>query len=237
MPETQTMVEDLEAKGARARVASRALARVSSRAKDQALANIADGLIARQGEVLAANEEDCRAAREDRLGDAILGRLVLTRERLDAMASDVRAVAALPDPVGESLDVRIMPNGLQVGRRRVPLGVIGAIYESRPNVTIDIASLCIKSGNGLILRGGKEAIRSNKVLAELIRDSVDSAVLPRDAVQFVESTDRALVGRMLGMKEYIDLIVPRGSAELVRRVAAEASMPAITGGIGSAIST
>ena len=226
------MVEDLEAKGARARVASRALARVSSRAKDQALANIADGLIARQGEVLAANEEDCRAAREDRLGDAILGRLVLTRERLDAMASDVRAVAALPDPVGESLDVHIMPNGLQVGRRRVPLGVIGAIYESRPNVTIDIASLCIKSGNGLILRGGKEAIRSNKVLAELIRDSVDSAVLPRDAVQFVESTDRALVGRMLGMKEYIDLIVPRGSAELVRRVAAEASMPAVTGGIG-----
>ena len=148
------------------------------------------------------------------------------------MAADVRSVAALPDPIGQTFDMREMPNGLRVGKRRVPLGVIGAIYESRPDVTVDIAVLCVKSGNAVVLRGGKEAIHSNTVLAALIRDHIDAAGVPREAVQFVESTDRALVGEMLSMKEHIDLIIPRGGAELVRRVASEASMPAITGGIG-----
>ena len=228
----QTAVDELVVKGTKAREASRALAKLPSQVKDQALANVADGLKARQEEILAANESDCRAGRRNGLSDANLGRLVLDPERLDALADDVRRVAALPDPVGETFDMRTLPNGLTAGRRRVPLGVIGAIFESRPNVTIDIAVLCLKSGNAVILRGGKEAVQSNTVLAALVRDSISIAGVPKEAVQFVESTDRALVGQMLKMKEHIDLIIPRGGAELVRRVASEAAMPAITGGIG-----
>ena len=225
-------VDELANKGARARKASRALAKLSSYVKDQALNGIADGLKARQEEILAANEQDLEAGRQAGLSDALMDRLVLDPARLEGMAAGVRSVAALPDPVGETFDVRELPNGLRVGKRRVPLGVIGAIYESRPDVTVDIAVLCVKSGNAVVLRGGKEAIHSNTVLAALIRDHIDAAGVPREAVQFVESTDRALVGEMLSMKEHIDLIVPRGGAELVRRVASEASMPAITGGIG-----
>ena len=228
----QTAVDELVVKGTKAREASRALAKLPSQVKDQALANVADGLKARQEEILAANESDCQAGRRNGLSDAILGRLVLDPERLDALADDVRRVAALPDPVGETFDMRTLPNGLTAGRRRVPLGVIGAIFESRPNVTIDIAVLCLKSGNAVILRGGKEAIHSNTVLTALVRESIAIAGVPKDAVQFVESTDRALVGQMLKMKEHIDLIIPRGGTELVRRVASEAAMPAITGGIG-----
>ena len=225
-------VDELANKGARARKASRALAKLSSYVKDQALNGIADGLKARQEEILAANEQDLEAGRQAGLGDALMDRLLLDPARLEGMAAGVRSVAALPDPVGETFDMRELPNGLRVGKRRVPLGVIGAIYESRPDVTVDIAVLCVKSGNAVVLRGGKEAIHSNTVLAALIRDHIDAAGVPREAVQFVESTDRALVGEMLSMKERIDLIVPRGGAELVRRVASEASMPAITGGIG-----
>ena len=225
-------VDELVDKGARARKASGALAKISSYVKDQALNRIADGLKARQEEILAANEQDLEAGRQAGLGDALMDRLLLDPARLEGVAADVRSVAALPDPIGETFDMREMPNGLRVGKRRVPLGVIGAIYESRPDVTVDIAALCIKSGNAVVLRGGKEAIHSNSVLAALIRDHIDSAGVPREAVQFVESTDRALVGEMLSMKEHIDLIIPRGGAELVRRVASEASMPAITGGIG-----
>jgi glutamate-5-semialdehyde dehydrogenase len=156
----------------------------------------------------------------------------MTPERLDSIANDVGNVVSLPDPVGETMEMRTMPNGLQVGRRRVPLGVIGAIYESRPNVTVDISALCLKSGNGVILRGGKEAIETNSAFASVIRDSIDAAGGPKDAVQFIESTDRSLVGAMLKMKDAIDLIIPRGGQELIRRVAEEAAMPAITGGIG-----
>ena len=228
----QTAVDELQVKGARARRASGALAKLSSYVKDQALNGIADGLKARQEEILAANEQDLEAGRQAGLSDALMDRLVLDPARLEGMAAGVRSVAALPDPVGETFDMRELPNGLRVGKRRVPLGVIGAIYESRPDVTVDIAVLCVKSGNAVVLRGGKEAIHSNTVLAALIRDHIDAAGVPREAVQFVESTDRALVGEMLSMKEHIDLIVPRGGAELVRRVASEASMPAITGGIG-----
>jgi len=148
------------------------------------------------------------------------------------MAVDVRRVMALPDPVGETFDESTRPNGLRVGRRRVPLGVIGAVYESRPNVTIDIAVLCLKSGNAVVLRGGREAARTNAALAGLVRESIADAGVSPDTVQFIESSDRALVGRMLEMKGGIDLIIPRGGADLIRRVASEALMPAITGGIG-----
>ena len=225
-------MDELEAIGVKARKASRILARLPTGVKDQALARIADGLKARQEELLAANEADCEAARGRGMGEVALDRLQLDPERLDAMAADVRSVAALPDPVSETFDMRVLPNGLQAGKRRVPLGVIGAIYESRPNITIDIGVLCLKSGNAVILRGGSEAVRSNSALAGLIRDCIADAGVPPDAVQFVESTDRALVGRMLKMKEYIDLVIPRGGAELVRRVASDAAMPAVTGGIG-----
>ena len=148
------------------------------------------------------------------------------------MAADVRTVTSLPDPVGETFDMRTLPNGLQVGRRRVPLGVIGAIYESRPNITVDISVLCFKSGNAVILRGGSEAIHSNTALANLVRDAIAEAGAPRDAVQFVGATDRALVEQMLAMKEHIDLLIPRGGADFVRYVGEKAQMPVITGGVG-----
>lgn len=228
----QAVSVDLRAMGKRARTAAHRLATLSAGAKNEALANIAAGLEARQDEILAANESDCDRAGRDGMSDASIDRLVLDPGRLAAMAQDVVTVASLPDPVGETLESRELPNGLQVSRRRVPLGVIGAIYESRPNVTVDIAALCFKAGNAVILKGGSEALASNSVLASVVRDGIEASGAPVDSVQFVDSTDRSLVGEMLAMKEYIDLVVPRGGADLVRRVAAEAAMPAITGGIG-----
>ena len=223
---------DLQHMGRRARAASRVLAKTSASVKNRALHGVADALAARKEEILAANSQDIDAGRRDGLSEQLLGRLALDGNKLEGMAGDVRKVAELADPTEESFDETTLANGLDVAKRRVPLGVIGVIYESRPNVTIDISSLCLKSGNAVILRGGKEAIRSNGVLAQITRDAIAEAGIADDAVQFVKSTDRALVGEMLGMTEYIDLIVPRGSAELVRRVGREAQMPAITGGIG-----
>ncbi|MYD51566.1 MAG: glutamate-5-semialdehyde dehydrogenase [Dehalococcoidia bacterium] len=223
---------DLQHMGRRARAASRALAKTSASVKNGALQGVANSLVERMDEILAANSQDIDAGRRDGLSDQLLGRLALDGNKLEGMAGDVRKVAELADPTEESFDETTLANGLEVAKRRVPLGVIGVIYESRPNVTIDISSLCLKSGNAVILRGGKEAIRSNGVLAQITRDAIAEAGIADDAVQFVESTDRALVGEMLGMTEFIDLIVPRGSAELVRRVGREAQMPAITGGIG-----
>ena len=224
--------DELEIKGHAAREAARKLAKLFGPVKNQALVNIAERLGSRMEEVLAANESDYKESQRSGLNEAMLDRLLLTPDRLEAIAEGVRNIVAQPDPVGETIDMRTMPNGLQVGRRRVPLGVIGAIYESRPNVTVDISALCLKSGNAVILRGGKEAIRSNTALAGLIRDSLDAAGAPGDAVQLIESTDRALVGCMLQMKDTIDLIIPRGGQDLIRRVGAEATMPAVTGGIG-----
>ncbi len=228
----QIVADELEEKGKAARKAARELAKTTGHVKNQALFNIADGLKYRQEEILAANEKDCEAGRQNGLSESLLDRLLLNPERLEGIASEVRNVAMLPDPVGETIEMRAMPNGLQIGKRRVPLGVIGVIYESRPNVTVDISALCLKSGNAIILRGGKEAINSNTALATLIKDSIASAGVPGDAVQFIESTDRALVGQMLKMKDAIDLIIPRGGQALVDRVASEATMPAITGGVG-----
>ena len=229
---TTTAITELTAKGQAARAAARKLARISTSVKNQALSNIADALKDRETDILEANAKDIQAGKEKGLSEVLLGRLMLNASRLEGMAEDVRSVAALPDPIGESFDQRTMPNGLQVGRRRVPLGVIGAIYESRPNVTVDISVLCLKSGNAVILRGGSEAIHSNTVLAQVVRDSIAQAGMPQDAVQFVDSTDRALVERMLSMKEHIDLMIPRGGADFIRFVGEKAQMPVVTGGVG-----
>ena len=223
---------ELELKGKAARKAARKLATISADIKNTALNGVADGLKAREEEILAANEQDIANGRRRGLEEYFLDRLLLTPERLQALADDVRGIAALPDPIGEMLDMRNMPNGLKVGKRRVPLGVIGAIYESRPNVTIDISSLCLKSGNAIILRGGSDAINSNTALAALVKDAIAGAGIPEDAVQVMETTDRAVVGQMLRAKGIIDLLIPRGSQALINRVASEATIPAITGGVG-----
>jgi glutamate-5-semialdehyde dehydrogenase len=223
---------DLKSMAAAAREAARKLATAATAAKNDALSRIADSLTGRTDEILAANARDLQAARSDGLDEHIVDRLELNPDRLSQMAADVRNVAALPDPVGEVIESRTLANGLLLERRRVPLGVIGVIYESRPNVTIDISALCLKSGNAVILRGGREAFHTNQALARLVRWSLAGARLPEDAVQFVASTDRLLVEQMLAMKGGIDLLIPRGGADLVRMVAEKAAMPAITGGIG-----
>ncbi len=218
--------------GRAARQAARALARLSTAVKNEALEAIARGLEEAQEEVLAANRLDLEEGQRQGLSEAVLDRLALSPDKLRAMAADVRTVARLPDPVGEVIEMRTLPNGMQVGRKRVPLGVIAAVYESRPNVTVDIASLCLKAGNACILRGGKEAINSNRALARLLRRAIAQAGVPADAVQLVENTDRALVGQLLRMRDYIDLMVPRGGADLIRFVAENATMPVLVGGIG-----
>ena len=225
-------VDQLLAKGAAARAAGRLLSRTPSGVKDQALRNIAQALESHQEQVLEANQRDYDAAKNHGLSDALLDRLLLTRDRLQAMAGGVRQVADLPDPVGEVLEMAPLPNGLLVGKRRVPLGVVGSIYESRPDVTVDISVLCLKSGNACLLRGGKESLDSNLALVGLIRDSIAKAGIPAEAVEFVDNTDRSLINAMLSMKEYVDLIVPRGGPDLIRFVEENAVMPAITGGVG-----
>ena len=225
-------IDRLIEKGKGARAASRKLARLPAEVKDRAVLNVASALTGGQEDVLEANEKDYRAGKANGLSEAMLDRLLLTPHRLESIASDVRSVAALPDPVGEVFDMRTLPNGLLAGKKRVPLGVIGAVYESRPNVTVDISVLCLKSGNACILRGGSEAVHSNAILARLIRRAIAEVGVPEDAVQFVDNTDRALVEHMLGMREYIDLLIPRGGPELIRFVAEKASMPVVTGGIG-----
>ena len=227
-----TGADELAQMGRLARAASRKLARLPSGVKDQALRNVADALLARQEDVLEANEKDYVAGQANGLSESNLDRLLLTPQRLESIASDVLNVASLPDPVGEVFDMRTLPNGLVAGKKRVPLGVIGAIYESRPNVTVDISILCLKSGNACILRGGSEAINSNIALSQLVRRAIDEAGVPEDAIQFVDNTDRSLVEGMLKMKEYIDLLVPRGGHDLIRFVADQAAMPVVTGGIG-----
>jgi glutamate-5-semialdehyde dehydrogenase len=225
-------IEELEAKGKAAKEASRKLAYLSTGAKNAALKNISDDLISKKGEILSANKLDCDAARESGMDDAMLDRLLLTDERLEGMASDVMTVAVINDPVGEISDMRTLPNGLVVGRKRVPLGVLGVIYESRPNVTVDISALCIKSGNAVILRGGREAIHSNTALTALVSKAAERAGMPAGAIQMVENTDRSLVEHMLKMNRVIDLLIPRGGAGLIKFVRENASMPVVAGGIG-----
>ncbi|HEB78499.1 MAG TPA: glutamate-5-semialdehyde dehydrogenase [Methylothermaceae bacterium] len=210
-----------------AREASRVMARAGTGAKDAALHAIADAIEAGRDRIQRENQRDLAAGRELGLSDALLDRLTLTDARIAAMAEGLRQIASLADPVGEITDLKFRPSGIQVGRMRVPLGVIGIIYESRPNVTVDAAGLCLKSGNACILRGGSEAIHSNQALAACIRTGLERAGLPQAAVQVVETTDRAAVGALLQMDRYVDVIVPRGGKGLIERIVAESRIPVI----------
>jgi len=225
-------IRELEAKGKLAKEASRKLACLSTEIKNRALKEIARSLIENMTEILKANRQDYDEAKSSGMNEAMLDRLLLTEERIKAIADDVNSVAALPDPVGEVFDMRTMPNGLLIGKKRVPMGVIAAIYESRPNVTIDIATLCLKSGNAVILRGGKETMRSNIVLAGVAAAALRKAGIPEGAVQLIEDTERTLVNKLLKMRDSIDLVIPRGGAGLIEFVRENASMPVVAGGIG-----
>lgn len=225
-------ISELELKAEAARASIRQMAGLTTEVKNSALNNLADMLIQRSAEILDANSEDCLAASKSGNQETTLDRLQLNTGRIQSLASSVRNIALLPDPVGESFDSATMDNGLRIEKKRVPLGVIGTIYESRPAVTVDISALCLKSGNAAILRGGTEAFQSNKILAGIVRSAISEVGVPVDSVQFINCTDRNLVSRMLAMSDEIDLMIPRGGHQLVRRVGKEAKMPAITGGIG-----
>ena len=213
--------------GRAARTASRQIARASTATKNEALLAIADTLIKRDAHILEENAADVRDAMKADLAAPLIDRLTLTSKSVAAMAEGLRLVAQLPDPVGELTNMRSRPSGIQVGKMRVPLGVIGIIYESRPNVTADAAGLCLKSGNAVILRGGSEAARSNQAIAGCIAVGLKVAKLSESIVQVIETTDRAAVGQMITLPEYIDVIIPRGGKSLIQRVAAEATVPVI----------
>ena len=229
---TTKTAQDVTALGLAARKASRKLARLSTEDKNRVLLNLVGLLRSDQADVLSANLSDYQEAKSDGMDESLLDRLLLTSERLNGTADEVQRVAELTDPIGEVIETHSQPNGLITSRRRVPLGVVGSIYEARPNVTVDIFGLCLKSGNACILRGGKETIRSNTALVTMLRKALSDAGVTTDAVQFVDNPDRALVDHLLKMNEYIDLLVPRGGASLVKFVAENATMPAVTGGIG-----
>ncbi|MGR7379042.1 glutamate-5-semialdehyde dehydrogenase [Klebsiella aerogenes] len=222
----------LEQMGIAAKAASYQLALLSSREKNQVLNKIADYLEAQTEDILRANAEDLSDARANGLSEAMLDRLALTPARLRSIADDVRQVCSLADPVGQVIDGGLLDSGLRIERRRVPLGVIGVIYEARPNVTVDVASLCLKTGNAAILRGGKETWRTNAATVKVIQQALQECGLPAAAVQAIESPDRALVGEMLKMDKYIDMLIPRGGAGLHKLCREQSTIPVITGGIG-----
>lgn len=213
--------------GSRARQASRVVAAASTQVKNSALLAIAEQIDVTREELGRANARDLESGRDSGLAAALLDRLELNAARIDAMIEGLRQMAALPDPCGEITDMRYRPSGIQVGRMRVPLGVVGIIYESRPNVTIDAASLCLKSGNATILRGGSEAINSNRAIAGCIAAGLEAAGLPATAVQVVETTDRAAVGELITLSEFVDVIVPRGGKGLIERIARDARVSVI----------
>ncbi|WP_416771644.1 glutamate-5-semialdehyde dehydrogenase [Pseudomonas sp. RHF3.3-3] len=224
---TESVPDYMTRLGRAAREASRVIGRASTAQKNRALHAAAAALDAARDELVAANELDLAAARANGLEPALVERLALTPARIDSMIVGLRQVANLPDPVGAIRDMSYRPSGIQVGRMRVPLGVVGIIYESRPNVTIDAASLCLKSGNATILRGGSEAIHSNRAIATCIQRGLDEAGLPAAVVQVVEVTDRAAVGALISMPEYVDVIVPRGGKGLIERISRDARVPVI----------
>ncbi|MFJ9450362.1 glutamate-5-semialdehyde dehydrogenase [Herbaspirillum sp. NPDC101397] len=213
--------------GQRARKASRAMARADTAAKNRALTLIAAAIRRDADTLRAANQQDLAAARANGLSDAMLDRLTLSDKAIATMAEGLEQIVALPDPIGEISNMKYRPTGIQVGQMRVPLGVIGIIYEARPNVTVDAAGLCIKSGNATILRGGSEAIHCNQALAKLVKEGLAGAGLPEDAVQVVETTDRAAVGALITMTDYVDVIVPRGGKGLIERLIKESKVPMI----------
>jgi glutamate-5-semialdehyde dehydrogenase len=213
--------------GQQARLASRAMAKADTKAKNQALLLIADAIKREANALLSANQLDLAAAKASGMDAAMLDRLTLTEKSIANMAEGLAQIASLPDPIGEMSDFKYRPSGIQVGKMRVPLGVIGIIYEARPNVTVDAAGLCIKSGNACILRGGSEAIHCNQALAKLVHEGLEKAGLPKNAVLVVETTDRAAVGELITMKAFVDVIVPRGGKGLIERISNEARIPVI----------
>ena len=222
----------LEQMGIAAKAASYKLAQLSSREKNQVLEKIADYLEAQTDAILRANAEDLAEARANGLSEALLDRLALNPARLSGIAHDVRQGCNLADPVGQVIDGGLLDSGLRIERRRVPLGVVGVIYEARPNVTVDVASLCLKTGNAAILRGGKETWRTNAATVKVIQQALQECGLPAATVQAIESPDRALVGEMLKMDKYIDMLIPRGGAGLHKLCREQSTIPVITGGIG-----
>ena len=213
--------------GRQARAASRRLAMATTAEKNAALRHIASAIRREKAALVAANQQDLAAARANGLEAAMLDRLTLTEKGVDAMAEGVEQVATLADPVGEIRDIKFRPSGIQVGKMRAPLGVIGIIYEARPNVTADAAALCLKSGNAAILRGGSEAINCNRAIAALVQEGLQAAGLPAECVQVIDTTDRAAVGELITMREFVDVIVPRGGKGLIARLLAEARVPMI----------
>ena len=213
--------------GRQARTASRAVAAASTDAKNKALLAMAAEIRARQAALSAANQRDLDEARANGLEAAMIDRLTLSAKGIEAMAVGLEQVAALPDPVGEMTDLKRRPSGITVGKMRVPLGVIGIIYEARPNVTADAAALCLKSGNAAILRGGKEALHSNRAIADCVRAGLAAAGLPELAIQVIDTTDRAAVGELIAMPEFVDVIVPRGGKSLIERISRDARVPVI----------
>ena len=222
-----TLKDRIETIGRQARAASRSISRAETAQKNEALLAIAHALEAGMDELILENLKDLEAGRAEGLDQAMLERLELHPKRIQQMAEGVRQVAALKDPVGEISDLNYRPSGIQVGRMRVPLGVIGIIYESRPNVTADAAALCLKSGNACILRGGSESIHSNRAIAKAIRRGLETAGLPPDIVQVIDTTDRAAVGELLQLDPFIDVIIPRGGKGLIQRIIAESRIPVI----------
>lgn len=231
MTNTAITAIDLTEMGKMARTAARQLARTTTEQKDAALLAIAERLDSEAERILAVNEAEVTNARARQIGEALLDRLSL-KGRLGGIADDVRNVAKLPDPVGEVIEQQTLATGLRVSRRRTPIGVLGIIYEARPNVTVDVAALAIKSGNAVILRGGSEMIRSATVLVAVIREALTASGLPADAVQLIEDTDRHYIGELLKLHEYVDLIIPRGGAALHKFCRENSMIPVITGGIG-----
>jgi glutamate-5-semialdehyde dehydrogenase len=213
--------------GQQARQAGRAISKAETSQKNRALLSIAEVIAAGSADLVIENQKDLQAAKDNGMDAASLDRLQLTPARIEAMIEGLKQVAALPDPVGEISGLSYRPSGIQVGQMRVPLGVIGIIYESRPNVTIDAAALCLKAGNACILRGGSESIHSNRAIAACIAQGLAAADLPQQAVQVVETTDRAAVGELISLKEFVDVIVPRGGKSLIERISAEATIPVI----------
>ena len=227
-----TEMSPIKKLGMQARSASHVLAHVSSEQKNAALEKIAAQLELETPAILAANAADHAGSRENGLSEALLDRLMLNEKRMQTVVADLRSVIALPDPVGEIFEEQTQPNGLMMHKQRVPMGVLGVIYESRPNVTVDVAGLALKSGNGVILRGGKETIHSNKALVEAIQRGLQSTQIPAEIIQLVQDTDRALVLELLKMEEYVDMIIPRGGAGLHDFCRQNSRIPVITGGIG-----
>ena len=219
--------------GKRARTAAAALALVGADTKDRALNAMADALVAKTDEILKANEEDLARAKADGISGALIDRLTLTPKRIEDMAQGLRDLTSLPDPIGEVIDSWMRPNGLQISKVRVPLGVVGIIYEARPNVTVDAAGICLKSGNASILRGSSTAISSNKLLTRIIDDAGVAAGLPKDCVQLIEDTDRESAKELMRAREYVDVLIPRGGPELIRATVEESTVPVIETGVGN----